>query len=227
MLGKLLTTASIAAVMALAPGAALAQSNDGSNAEVILPKKGKAQQDGGNQGTNAQQSNEQNQQNGAQDTGQQDQAKGKKEMKQTDQNQATDQNQTTDQNQGKKKLQQTQDTNNDASGANTKTKQEKAASGEQAGDTRKAAAREIPTEKRTVVRERIISQKVQRVDRSKINFSINVGVAIPTTIELHPLPADIIEVVPDYSGFDYFVLADGTIIIVDPGTLQIVYVISA
>ena len=59
-----------------------------------------------------------------------------------------------------------------------------------------------------------------------VDFDINIGVAVPSTIVLHPLPPRIIEIVPAYASYQYFVLADGTIIIVEPGSLQIVYVIA-
>jgi hypothetical protein len=97
---------------------------------------------------------------------------------------------------------------------------------EATGSTSKAKT-EITTEKRTVIRERLVTKNVTKIDRSKINFDINVGVAVPTTIQLQPLPVEVIEVVPEYRGYDYFVLADGTIIIVDPGSHQIVFVLSA
>ncbi len=38
---------------------------------------------------------------------------------------------------------------------------------------------------------------------------------------------DIIAVVPDFEGYQFFVLADGTIVIVDPDTLHIVTIIAA
>ena len=47
------------------------------------------------------------------------------------------------------------------------------------------------------------------------------------TVVLHPLPPRIIEIVPAYASYQYFVLADGTILIVDPGTFNVVYVIPA
>ena len=62
---------------------------------------------------------------------------------------------------------------------------------------------------------------------AEVDFDINIGVAVPSTVVLHPLPPRIVEIVPAYSGYQFFVLADGTIIIVDPGTLHIVYVLYA
>ena len=49
--------------------------------------------------------------------------------------------------------------------------------------------------------------------------------AAPTTVEFHPLPARIVEIVPQYRGYEYFVLADGRIIIVEPSSHEVVYII--
>jgi Protein of unknown function (DUF1236) len=79
---------------------------------------------------------------------------------------------------------------------------------------------EQATEIRTVVRE-------ANVDPIDVDFEINIGVAVPRTVVLHPLPPRIIEIVPAYADYQFFILADGTIIIVDPGTFRVVYVLVA
>jgi hypothetical protein len=58
-----------------------------------------------------------------------------------------------------------------------------------------------------------------------VNFSVDVGVVVPQTIRLEPLPPTIIKIVPEYSRFLFFVLADGRIVIVEPHTLKIVLII--
>jgi hypothetical protein len=55
-----------------------------------------------------------------------------------------------------------------------------------------------------------------------IDIEINVGVKVPTTIELHRLPPRVVEIVPAYRSYVFFVLADGRIVIVNPDTLVIV-----
>jgi hypothetical protein len=89
-----------------------------------------------------------------------------------------------------------------------------------------ADAPEITTEQRTVIRERIIERErdYKRVD---IDFEINIGIGIPQTIELYPLPVEIVEIVPAYRGYRFFILDDGTIVIVHPVEYEIVYVIYA
>lgn len=82
----------------------------------------------------------------------------------------------------------------------------------------------ISTEERTVIKNTIVQTGVAPV--RDIDVNISVGVAIPQTVVLHPLPPRIIEIVPAYSDFQYFVLADGRIVIVDPVSYEIVYVIA-
>ncbi|MDP9587957.1 UNVERIFIED_ORG: hypothetical protein J2W19_000503 [Shinella zoogloeoides] len=86
------------------------------------------------------------------------------------------------------------------------------------------ASIDITTEQRTELRNVIVETKAEPV---KLDIDVNVGVVVPRTVELRPLPPRIIEIVPAYRGYEYFVLVDGRIIIVEPGTLKVVYVISA
>ena len=57
-----------------------------------------------------------------------------------------------------------------------------------------------------------------------VNFSISVGTAVPTSVTLHPVPTTIVEIVPQYRGYDFFVVRD-EFIIVEPRTHKIVDVI--
>lgn len=84
---------------------------------------------------------------------------------------------------------------------------------------------EITTEHQRTIRETIVSQRVEPV--RDVNFTISIGQSIPRTVELHPLPPRVVEIVPQYREYVYFVLADGRIVIVDPNSYEIVYVLSA
>lgn len=86
------------------------------------------------------------------------------------------------------------------------------------------ASIDITSEQRTEIRNVIVESKAEPVD---LDIEVNVGVVVPKTVELRPLPPRIIEIVPAYRSYEYFVLADGRIIIVEPGTLKVVYVITA
>jgi hypothetical protein len=67
---------------------------------------------------------------------------------------------------------------------------------------------------------------LRRVERTKINFTINVGAVVPRTVNLAPLPAPILAVVPAYRGYLYIVVGDD-LLIVHPRTYEIVAVIPA
>jgi hypothetical protein len=79
----------------------------------------------------------------------------------------------------------------------------------------------ITAEQKTAIREVVFSES-KPID---VDFQINVGVAVPRTVVLHTLPTRVVEIVPQYEGYRYFVLADGRIIIVEPDTLEIVYIL--
>jgi len=83
---------------------------------------------------------------------------------------------------------------------------------------------DISTEQKTVIRNTIVETKVKPVD---VDFKVSIGVSVPNTIVLHPLPPRVVEIVPAYRDYEYFVLADGTIVIVDPDSHEVVYVITA
>ena len=57
-----------------------------------------------------------------------------------------------------------------------------------------------------------------------VNFSLSVGTVVPRDVRFQPLPADVVEVVPQYRGYNFFVVRDD-IVIVDPSSYQIVDVL--
>lgn len=69
-----------------------------------------------------------------------------------------------------------------------------------------------------------ISQSIAKLDVkpiTNVNFSLSVGTVVPRDVHLATLPADVVEVVPQYRGFSFFVVKD-EIVIVDPQSYQIV-----
>jgi hypothetical protein len=87
---------------------------------------------------------------------------------------------------------------------------------------------QVSEEKRSGVRERLVKERnVERISRSRINVSINVGARIPRSVRLHTLPVQIVSFAPAYRGYSYILLEDETICIVDPRTYVIVDVIPA
>ena len=53
-----------------------------------------------------------------------------------------------------------------------------------------------------------------------------VGARVPRDVSFHPLPAEIVDIYPDWRGYE-FILVREQIIVVDPGTFEIVAVLDA
>lgn len=58
-----------------------------------------------------------------------------------------------------------------------------------------------------------------------VSFDVETGTVVPDAVELHALPANVIKVMPDYSGYEYFRTGDGQIVIVAPDSKKIVTVL--
>jgi uncharacterized protein DUF1236 len=100
-----------------------------------------------------------------------------------------------------------------------------AAESRQDKSTTSTTSTTITTEQRTRIRETVLRQgNAPRV--SNVNFQINVGVVVPRTVRVVPLPVTIVEIQPAWRGYVYFIV-DDEIIIVEPNTLRIVAVIPA
>lgn len=86
----------------------------------------------------------------------------------------------------------------------------------------KQATKEFKPEQKTVIKETIVREKIRP---EKINVQIRVGVAVPRTVHLHPLPPTIIEVYPAYRSYKLVMVDEGTLLVIDPVTWEIVDVI--
>jgi hypothetical protein len=70
-----------------------------------------------------------------------------------------------------------------------------------------------------------LMERARPVEKTKIKFKINVGTVVPRgSIELYEVPMTVISLVPEYRGYQYFVV-DDEIIIVEPSSYQIVEVV--
>jgi hypothetical protein len=96
-------------------------------------------------------------------------------------------------------------------------------------DDKQGGRVQVSEEKRSGVRDRLRNEggRVDRVNRTSINVSINVGARIPRSVRLHTLPVSIVSFAPEYRGYSYILLEDETICIVDSNTYVIVDVIPA
>jgi hypothetical protein len=92
----------------------------------------------------------------------------------------------------------------------------------QSSSANTTASININDQQRTRVTESISRLNVQPL--TNVNFSLAVGTAVPRDIRLQPLPTDVVQVVPQYRGYNFFVVRN-EIVIVDPYSYQIVTVL--
>jgi hypothetical protein len=59
---------------------------------------------------------------------------------------------------------------------------------------------------------------------TNVNFSIAVGTAVPRSVAIHALSADLVTILPQFRGHSYFVVEE-QIVIVEPASHQIVAVV--
>ena len=166
---------------------------------------------------------------------QQDQKKSADQQRQRDQDKkAADQQRQQDQKKSADQQRQQQQDQKKAADQQRKGDQDKkAADQRQPGDQKAAQGGDqkrvqVSDQQRTTVREQITRDRnIQRVERSRLNVDIRVGVAFPRSVRLHTLPVTLVSTVPAYRGYSYIVLEDDTICIVDPRTYVVVDVIES
>ena len=76
----------------------------------------------------------------------------------------------------------------------------------------------------TRLHETMSSGDFRRVDH--VDFSLAVGTRVPDTATFYDVPETIVDILPQYRGFEYIVVGD-ELVIVDPDTLEIVAVLPA
>ena len=148
-----------------------------------------------------------------------------------------DRKQATDEKSGKsERNRQAEDSNrdmkNDKSGkmsdqARDNSRSDKAATGSSEGAEGKARPKgsitSISPEQKTRVRSAFVSHRV--APARDIGISVNVGVVVPRSVHFYPVPAEIVTIAPDYSGYEYFMIDESHVAIVDPDTLEVVDII--
>jgi hypothetical protein len=58
-----------------------------------------------------------------------------------------------------------------------------------------------------------------------IHIAVNVGAPVPGDVDLEPLPPNVVDIVPEYRGYEYAV-ANDEVVIIEPSTRKVVEVIS-
>lgn len=93
---------------------------------------------------------------------------------------------------------------------------------DRSSNTNVNASVNINDQQRTRISASISHLNVQPL--TNVNFSLSVGTVVPRDIRLQPLPAEVVEIVPQYRGYN-FVLVKDEIVIIEPSTYKIVTVL--
>lgn len=93
---------------------------------------------------------------------------------------------------------------------------------DRSSNTNVNASVNINDQQRTRISTSISHLHVQPLN--SVNFSLSVGTAVPRDVRLQPLPAEVVEIVPQYRGYN-FVLVKDEIVIVEPTSYKIVAVL--
>jgi hypothetical protein len=79
-----------------------------------------------------------------------------------------------------------------------------------------------PPEKQTQIVSAIKSERIE--ETTNVNVNVSVGTVLPATVRFHPLPPRIVEIYPEWRGFEV-IFIHGKYVIVRPQTREIVYII--
>jgi hypothetical protein len=104
-----------------------------------------------------------------------------------------------------------------SSATNDKTRHETTAQGSV------ATGAKLSTEQRTRIKT-VFSR--HRVAPAHLNISIRVGVRVPETVHFYPVPVEVVEIYPEWRGYDYILVGD-QILIIDPRSHLIVAILEA
>jgi hypothetical protein len=86
-----------------------------------------------------------------------------------------------------------------------------------------AGSAKLSTEQHTKITTVI---KRQNVQSTHLNVSINIGTRVPADVRFYPLPTEVVTIYPEWRGYDY-ILVDGRIVIIEPSSHAIVYIIES
>ena len=112
-------------------------------------------------------------------------------------------------------------------GAAEKSRNDRSSTGASEGTEGKGGPKgsitSVSPEQKTRVRAAFAGHRV--APARDIGVAVNVGVRIPRSVHIYAVPAAIISIVPDYRGYEYFMIDEDHVAIVDPDTLEVVDII--
>jgi hypothetical protein len=123
---------------------------------------------------------------------------------------------------GKAKATDSTTTSKDLKTPTAETKPSAADSKTTTGNAATSATAAPPAEKRTQITSAIKQEKVEEV--TNVNFNLSIGTAVPAGVRYHALPSRIVEIYPEWRGYE-FILVHGRYFILRPHTHEIVYII--
>jgi hypothetical protein len=123
---------------------------------------------------------------------------------------------------GKAKATDSTTTSKDLKTPTAETKPSTADSKTTTGNAATSATAAPPAEKRSQITSAIKQEKVEEV--TNVNFNLSIGTAVPAGVRYHALPSRIVEIYPEWRGYE-FILVHGRYIILRPHTHEIVYII--
>ena len=107
--------------------------------------------------------------------------------------------------------------------------------GTTSGAIKQKSGTSISAEQHSQIQTAIARLGGPRVDRREVHFCVFIGSQVPRSVQLVALPDEIVRIVPQYRGFNYFVISYRTkdpgggdyffvkdeLVIIDPKTLEI------
>jgi uncharacterized protein DUF1236 len=84
---------------------------------------------------------------------------------------------------------------------------------------------QVSEQQRSGFRERLFRDG--KFQKTRLNIPVNVGTRVPRSVRLLPLPVYLLDIAPAYRGYNYIVLDDERVCIVDPRSYDIVDVIES
>jgi hypothetical protein len=106
-----------------------------------------------------------------------------------------------------------------------RTEENRETTGQGAAGARGNVTINLTPEKRTRIHEVIVKERNAPRVRSP-NFNVSVGTRVPRTVQFVALPRTIVEIEPEWRGFEYFMIGD-QMVIVDPRSMEIVAIVDA
>jgi hypothetical protein len=80
----------------------------------------------------------------------------------------------------------------------------------------------LPDERRTQIRQTFTRQNIRPI--TDVNISVSVGAPLPPRVRVQRVPPAIVQMVPQYRGYDYTIVRD-EIVILEPRTRRVVEVL--